>query len=133
MKAEVWEYDRTIRIELSAEQTRVIEARMTLDEFAKMIERLANEAYWREVDRLVFGGRKMGEPKWRRRKDERPGELISAARIEFATHGAKATLAQIAKRAGVSKGTIFLYFESKADLFLQATGAPINDRAQAEL
>lgn len=53
-----------------------------------------------------------------RRKDARPGELIAAALEVFAKHGfAAARLDDIAARAGVTKGTIYLYFEDKTELF----------------
>ena len=59
-----------------------------------------------------------GEPKWRRRKAERPGEILAAALEVFATRGYAATrLEDVAKRAGVSKGALYLYFETKEDLF----------------
>jgi AcrR family transcriptional regulator len=57
-------------------------------------------------------------PKWRRRKTARPGEIIAAAIEVFAEKGfAAARLDDIAARAGVSKGALYLYFETKADLF----------------
>lgn len=57
-------------------------------------------------------------PRWRRRKEARPAEIVSAALELFATHGYAATkLDAIAARAGVSKGTLYLYFPSKEDLF----------------
>lgn len=53
-----------------------------------------------------------------RRKDERPQEIVAAALKEFAQRGFAATrLDDVAARAGVAKGTIYLYFDSKADLF----------------
>lgn len=53
-----------------------------------------------------------------RRKDARPGELIAAALEVFAKHGfAAARLEDIAARAGVTKGTIYLYFQDKTELF----------------
>src|SRR6185312_2815791 len=59
-----------------------------------------------------------GEPKFRRRKADRPGEIISAAMAVFAERGfAAARLEEIAKRAGVSKGALYLYFETKEQLF----------------
>lgn len=58
------------------------------------------------------------EPKWRRRKTTRPGEIIAAAIEVFAEKGfAAARLDDIAARAGVSKGALYLYFETKADIF----------------
>lgn len=59
-----------------------------------------------------------GEPKWRRRKDARPGEITAAAFQVFAEKGfAAARLDEIALKAGVSKGALYLYFETKEDLF----------------
>lgn len=60
----------------------------------------------------------VGEPKWRRRKESRPGEIVAAALAVFAEKGfAAARLDDIAARAGVSKGALYLYFETKQDLF----------------
>ena len=57
-------------------------------------------------------------PRWRRRKTARPGEIIAAALGVFAERGfAAARLDDIARRAGVSKGALYLYFETKEDLF----------------
>ena len=53
-----------------------------------------------------------------RRKEARPGELLDAALDLFVEKGFAATRAEeVAARAGVSKGTLFLYFESKEELF----------------
>ncbi len=53
-----------------------------------------------------------------RRKDARPGELIAAALDLFVERGFAATRVEdVAVRAGVSKGTLFLYFPTKAELF----------------
>lgn len=53
-----------------------------------------------------------------RRKDARPGELLGAALDLFVEKGFAATrVEEVAQRAGVSKGTLFLYFPSKVDLF----------------
>ncbi len=61
---------------------------------------------------------KIIEPRWERRKDARPGELAAAALELFVERGFAATrLDDVAKRAGVSKGTLYLYFDSKEDLF----------------
>lgn len=63
-----------------------------------------------------------------RRKDARPQEIVAAALKEFAQRGFAATrLDDVASRAGVAKGTIYLYFDSKVDLFkavVQATVIP---------
>lgn len=56
--------------------------------------------------------------RWRRRKEDRPSEILAAALKIFAEKGFAATkLDDIAKEAGVSKGTLYLYFESKEFLF----------------
>ena len=53
-----------------------------------------------------------------RRKQDRPGELLEAALDLFVEKGFAATRAEeVAVRAGVSKGTLFLYFPSKEELF----------------
>src|SRR5580704_4267029 len=55
----------------------------------------------------------------RRRKAERPGEILEAAFAEFSRNGyASTTLDQIAEGAGVTKGTIYVYFENKEHLFI---------------
>ena len=56
--------------------------------------------------------------RWERRKDARPQELLAAALDLFVERGFAATrLDDVAARAGVSKGTLYLYFTSKEDLF----------------
>ena len=53
-----------------------------------------------------------------RRKEARPGELLEAALALFVEKGFAATrVEEVAARAGVSKGTLFLYFPSKEELF----------------
>ena len=60
----------------------------------------------------------MKQPKWQRRAEDRPHEICAAALEVFAEKGfAAARLEEIAKRAGVSKGTLYLYFQDKEDLF----------------
>lgn len=55
----------------------------------------------------------------RRRKAERPQEILEAAFVEFSRNGyAMTTLDQIAEGAGVTKGTIYVYFENKEHLFI---------------
>jgi AcrR family transcriptional regulator len=57
-------------------------------------------------------------PKWRRRPEHRPQQIIAAALEVFGECGlAKSRLQDIADRAGVSKGTIYLYFPNKEELF----------------
>ena len=54
----------------------------------------------------------------KRRKEARPGELLDAALDLFVEKGYAATrVEEVAARAGVSKGTLFLYFPSKDELF----------------
>jgi TetR/AcrR family transcriptional regulator len=53
-----------------------------------------------------------------RRKEARPGELLAAALTLFVEKGYAATrVEEVAQRAGVSKGTLFLYFANKEELF----------------
>jgi len=60
----------------------------------------------------------LAQPKWQRRADERPREICAAALEVFAEKGfAAAKLDEIARRAGVSKGTLYLYFMDKQELF----------------
>ncbi len=57
-------------------------------------------------------------PRWSRRKEARPAELTRAALELFVERGYAATrLEDVARRAGVSKGTLYLYFDSKEQLF----------------
>lgn len=59
-----------------------------------------------------------GQPKWRRRSEARPGEIVAAALAVFSEKGfAAARLDDIAARAGISKGALYLYFATKQDLF----------------
>lgn len=56
--------------------------------------------------------------RWQRRKDARPAEIIESALSAFADKGfAAAKLDDIARDAGVAKGTLYLHFETKEDLF----------------
>jgi len=58
------------------------------------------------------------KPRWERRKDARPQELLAAAIDLFVERGFASTrLEDVARRAGVSKGTLYLYFENKEELF----------------
>lgn len=57
-------------------------------------------------------------PRWRRRKQARPGEITAAALDFFVERGFEGSrLEDIARMAGCTKGTIFLYYASKAELF----------------
>ena len=58
------------------------------------------------------------EQKFQRRKEERPAEIMAAGLKIFAEKGfAAARLEEVAEAAGVSKATIYLYFEGKTELF----------------
>lgn len=58
------------------------------------------------------------EPRFQRRKEDRPAEITEAALEAFAEKGYAATrVDEVAKRAGVSKGLLYLYFKTKEDLF----------------
>lgn len=58
------------------------------------------------------------EPRWSRRKEARPEEITAAALELFSERGYAATrLEDVAARAGVSKGTLYLYFANKEELF----------------
>lgn len=60
----------------------------------------------------------MNRPRWQRRSEDRPREICAAALQVFAEKGfTAARLDEIARRAGVSKGTLYLYFKDKEDLF----------------
>lgn len=75
------------------------------------------------------------KPRWRRRKDARPEEILSAALEVFTDRGFAATkLEDVAKRAGVTKGTIYLYFDSKEALFkalIRETIVPVIAQGEA--
>jgi TetR/AcrR family transcriptional regulator len=71
------------------------------------------------------------QAKRERRKEARPGELLDAALDLFVEKGFAATRAEeVAARAGVSKGTLFLYFPSKEELFKAVVRENISGRFQ---
>lgn len=56
-------------------------------------------------------------PKWRRRAEERPDEILDAALEEFTERGFDATRVEdIAARAAISKAGVYLYFDRKEDI-----------------
>ncbi|OHC67217.1 MAG: hypothetical protein A2045_15390 [Rhodocyclales bacterium GWA2_65_20] len=74
----------------------------------------------------------MKRPSHRRRKEARPGEIGAAALGMFVEKGFAATrLDDVAARAGVSKGTVYLYFESKEALFKAAIEAAMTPAVEA--
>ncbi len=60
----------------------------------------------------------MPGPRFRRRKEDRPREIAEAAFATFAEKGYAATrVEEVAQRAGVSKGLLYLYYRTKEELF----------------
>lgn len=71
-------------------------------------------------------------PAHRRRKEARPGEIAAAALELFVDKGYAATrLDDVAARAGVSKGTVYLYFDCKETLFKAAIDAAMTPAVEA--
>lgn len=77
------------------------------------------------------------KPRWERRKDARPQELLAAALDLFVERGFASTrLEDVAKRAGVSKGTLYLYFTNKEELFkavVRNSVVPAIDAAEEDI
>lgn len=75
----------------------------------------------------------MNAKRGRPRKEERPTEILDAGFREFAEKGFDAArLENVAARAGVAKGTVYLYYNSKEALFEAAVRSrilPVLDRA----
>ena len=79
-------------------------------------------------------------PRRQRRKEARPGEIVAAALAIFHAKGfAASKIEDVARAAGVTKGTVYLYFASKEELFkaaIRETVLPnldrIKDAAMAE-
>jgi AcrR family transcriptional regulator len=60
----------------------------------------------------------LSQPRWQRRADARPQELLEAALTVFVERGyAAARLEEVASRAGVAKATLYRYYENKLELF----------------
>lgn len=60
------------------------------------------------------------EPRWERRPEERPQEILDAAFEVFSERGYRATrLEEVAERAGATKGAIYHYFQGKEDLLVR--------------
>lgn len=79
------------------------------------LENLASQLDPETKERLRKGG---PAARWRRRKDDRPAELLNAALDLFLERGFAATrMEDIAASAGVTKGTVYLYFENKEEVF----------------
>ncbi len=76
----------------------------------------------------------MAEPRFQRRKEDRPQEITDAAFSVFAEKGYAATrVDDVAKRAGVSKGLTYLYFKTKEELFKAVVKSVVVRRVDALL
>ncbi len=76
----------------------------------------------------------MSAPRYQRRKEDRPQEISEAAFQVFAEKGyAAARVDEVAKRAGVSKGLLYLYFETKEELFKAVIKSVVTRRIDALL
>jgi AcrR family transcriptional regulator len=65
-------------------------------------------------------------PRWQRRPEARPDEILDAALAVFGEFGFdRAKLDDVARLAGVSKGTLYLYFDSKESLFREMVRAKV--------
>jgi AcrR family transcriptional regulator len=73
-------------------------------------------------------------PRWRRRAEARPEEILDAALAEFTERGFEAArMEDVAKTAGISKAAIYLYFPSKMALLealIEAKVSPLANQAQ---
>lgn len=71
-------------------------------------------------------------PRFRRRKAERPAEITRAALAAFAEKGYDGTrVTDVARRAGVSKGLLYLYFRTKEELFKAVVKSVVSPRIEA--
>lgn len=81
------------------------------------------------IPKAAERGSDAAPPRRERRKEARPGELLDAALDLFVEKGFAATRSEeVAARAGVSKGTLFLYFPSKEELFKAVVRENISGR-----
>ena len=79
----------------------------------------------------------MAEPSYQRRKEDRPQEITEAAFTAFAEKGYAGTrIEEVARRAGISKGLMYLYFKTKEELFkavIRSVVVPQIDLLEREL
>lgn len=74
----------------------------------------------------------MNEPRYQRRKEDRPQEIAEAAFEAFAENGYSGTRVEdVARRAGVSKGLTYLYFRTKEELFKAVIRNVVSRRVDA--
>jgi len=65
---------------------------------------------------------------WKRQPEKRPAQIMEAAIRVFSEKGFRAaTMDEVADAAGITKGTIYLYFESKTELFVEAVRAQLQE------
>ncbi|MGE0740084.1 MAG: TetR/AcrR family transcriptional regulator [Hyphomonadaceae bacterium] len=86
------------------------------------------------VEPVAKTSSKSTSPRWRRRADARPDEILDAALAEFTARGFDAArMEDIAKRAGISKAAIYLYFPSKMavlEALIEAKVSPLARQVQ---
>jgi AcrR family transcriptional regulator len=74
----------------------------------------------------------VNKPKWRRKPESRPDDILDGALVEFRRRGfAGARIEDIAKHAGLSKGTIYLYFDSKEEMLKALVRRSVSPIAEA--
>src|SRR5215475_15282347 len=83
---------------------------------------------------MVYATASKHKKRWTRRKLERPSEILDAAVAVFAEKGfAAARMEDIARKAGVTKGTIYLYFQGKEDVFKSLVRESIGETLTANI
>lgn len=74
-------------------------------------------------------------PRWRRRPEARPDEVLEAALDQFIARGYAATrMEDVARACGLSKAALYLYFPSKEAVFRALVAGrlqPLRDAAEA--
>lgn len=86
------------------------------------------------TDQRVSKDQPRAEPRYQRRKEDRPEEITAAAFEVFAEKGyAAARVEEVARRAGVSKGLLYLYFKTKEALFKAVVRSVVIRRVDALL
>jgi AcrR family transcriptional regulator len=81
---------------------------------------------------LTQRSRRRTSRRGRRRKEERPNEILAAALEVFSAHGFEAArIDDVARKAGIAKGTIYLYFRDKEQLFRAMVRSLVQKRFDA--